>query len=89
MNGLVATAAGVGSNYLVKRTGSYLAPFMASLVLLIIAFFLIENVWEENKGTNTGASGTDKAAGGQLSRLRHAWGVVRGGELSIVTFTGN
>jgi hypothetical protein len=81
MNGFVAAAAGVSSNYLVKRTSNYLAPFMASLVLLLIAFVVIESLWEENKAIRTGASPVSSAANGQSVRLKHAWGVVQRGSL--------
>jgi len=75
MNGFVAAAAGVGSNYLVKRTNNYLSPFMASLVLLVIALFVIERIWEENKASS---STSDKSTDGeQVSRLKRAWGIVR------------
>jgi len=74
MNGLVAAAAGVGSNYLVKRTDNFLSPFMASLVLLIIGYFVIESLWEENKAVKISANSINDA---QLVRLKHAWRVVR------------
>jgi len=75
MNGFIAAAAGVSSNYLVKHTGNYLSPFMASLLLLVVAFFVIENIWEENKATNGSAS--DKSIESHSGRLNRAWGVVK------------
>lgn len=79
MNGFVATAAGVASNYLVKHTQNYLSPFMASLVLLIIAYFTIENLWEENQATNPNGALERDTSDGQISRIMRAWAIVRKG----------
>lgn len=79
MNGFVAATAGVTSNYLVKKTANYLAPFMASLVLLVLGFFVIEGLWEENKGSTAEKTLPNSSVDGQVSRLRHAWALVRKG----------
>jgi len=73
MNGLSAAAAGMASNYMVKKTSNYLAPFMASAVVLGLAWICIESRWEENYGVAGGPKNIDP----QLTRLWRAWGIVR------------
>ncbi|KZP16952.1 DUF791-domain-containing protein [Athelia psychrophila] len=76
MNGFVATAAGIASNKLVEKTGSFASPFMASGVLLALAYVVIRGKWGENYGGGGGAS----AGSGdpfQLKRLGKAWRIVQ------------
>lgn len=78
MNGFVATAAGIASNKLVEKTGSFASPFMASGVLLALAYVVIRGKWGENYGGGGGAS----AGSGdpfQLKRLGKAWRIVQAG----------
>ncbi|KAJ7193544.1 hypothetical protein GGX14DRAFT_477960 [Mycena pura] len=68
VNGLVATGAGVFSNQLVGVTGSFASPFVASGVLLVIAWATIRGSWIENFGGST----QDKGDPFQLHRLKVA-----------------
>ncbi|EIW78301.1 DUF791-domain-containing protein [Coniophora puteana RWD-64-598 SS2] len=75
VNGFVATGAGVVSNKLVGMTGRYTAPFVASGVMLVLAYGAIRRSWAENFGAGQGgAQGSDPF---QLKRLGQAWGIVR------------
>ncbi len=49
LNGLVAIAAGLIANFVSDHFG-FVAPFMAALVALIAAFFIISASWKENYG---------------------------------------
>ncbi|KAI5852858.1 hypothetical protein DFP73DRAFT_506433 [Morchella snyderi] len=64
-NSVVAIAAGVSSEWLVGVTGTRESPFMASCVLLGIAFVVMLVTWNENYGSR---SSTAAAAGGVVSR---------------------
>ena len=87
VNGLVATAAGVVSNWLVKKSGgNYVSPFGASAVLLGLGWVVIRAWWAENYG----AGGGGTASGGvvesdlfQVKRLGKAWNIVRQGKALI------
>ena len=87
VNGFVATAAGVISDQLVQigtksaeaahdGHGAYRAPFMASGVLLAIAWVVIRATWGENYGGAVSA-----APSGEMKKLAQAWKLVRQGEL--------
>ncbi|KAJ7701188.1 DUF791-domain-containing protein [Mycena rosella] len=76
LNGLVATGAGVFSNQLVAITGSFATPFVASGILLVLAWAVIRGTWVENYGSGGGA----EAATGdpfQLQRLKTAARIVQ------------
>ncbi|KAI4517989.1 hypothetical protein EV121DRAFT_260659 [Schizophyllum commune] len=83
VNGFVATAAGVISDQLVQigtksaeaahdGHGAYRAPFMASGVLLAIAWVVIRATWGENYGGAVSA-----APSGEMKKLAQAWKLVR------------
>lgn len=74
INGLVATGAGVISNKLVESTNNFIAPFIASATLLVLAWFVIGSTWSENYGTGGGIADHDIL---QISRLGKAWNIVR------------
>jgi hypothetical protein len=76
VNGFVATGAGVVSNQLVSWTGNFVSPFVASGVLLMLAFVVIRASWAENYGGNSVGGDKDPF---QLKRLRKAWTIVRSG----------
>ena len=76
INGLVATAAGVVSNKLVAATNNFIAPFVASAVLLMLAWTVIRGTWAENYGSGGGVVDHDVF---QVKRLGRAWDIVRRG----------
>ncbi|TRM63397.1 hypothetical protein BD626DRAFT_431137 [Schizophyllum amplum] len=82
LNGFVATAAGVVSDQLVQigtksseaaheGHGAYRAPFVASGMLLVIAWMVIGATWGENFGGSASA-----AASGETKKLIQAWKIV-------------
>ncbi|KAJ6586323.1 hypothetical protein DFH09DRAFT_255134 [Mycena vulgaris] len=75
VNGLVATGAGVFSNQLVGFTGSFAAPFIASGILLLIAWAVIRGTWIENYGSGGGSE--DKGDPFQIQRLKIALRIVQ------------
>ncbi|KAJ7485793.1 hypothetical protein FB451DRAFT_1350207 [Mycena latifolia] len=75
LNGLVATGAGVFSNQLVAFTGSFATPFVASGVLLIIAWAVIRGTWIENYGSGGGSE--EKGDPFQIQRLKVAMRIVQ------------
>ena len=79
LNGFVATGAGVVSNKLVGWSDSYASPFVASGLLLVLAYAAIQGSWSENYGSPEGAH---ENAGSifQARRLAQAWDIVRHGE---------
>ncbi|CAL3962569.1 hypothetical protein PZA11_000309 [Diplocarpon coronariae] len=56
LNSIVAILSGVFSEWLVNFTNTKRAPFMASAVLLMTAFWIILVYWTENYGDSYGAS---------------------------------
>ncbi|KAG2156927.1 uncharacterized protein EDB93DRAFT_1221426 [Suillus bovinus] len=74
VNGFVATGAGVASNQLVILTNSFTSPFLASGVLLLLAYLVIRASWGENFGGGGITPGKDLF---QLKRLGQAWRIVR------------
>ncbi|KAF7986358.1 hypothetical protein HWV62_35366 [Athelia sp. TMB] len=76
LNGFVATAAGIASNKLVEVTSSFASPFVASGILLVLAYVVIKGKWQENYG---GGGGANVADGDplQLKRLGQAWRIVQ------------
>jgi hypothetical protein len=82
VNGLVATGAGVLSNELVAATNNFLAPFVASAILLILAWFVIRGTWSENYGSGGGVVDHDVF---QIKRLGRAWNIVRRGMFHTVS----
>ncbi|KAG1861263.1 hypothetical protein F4604DRAFT_1882473 [Suillus subluteus] len=74
VNGFVATGAGVASNQLVTLTNSFTSPFVASGVLLLLAYLVIRASWGENFGGGGTTPGKDLF---QLKRLGQAWRIVR------------
>jgi len=83
INGLVATGAGVVSNKLVATTHNFLAPFVASAILLVLAWFVIQGTWTENYGSGGGVVDQDLF---QIKRLGRAWNIVRRGNVSSILF---
>jgi hypothetical protein len=83
INGIVATTAGVVSNQLVGITRTFVSPFVASGVFLLLAWYVIRRQWSENYGSQS-ASDRDVF---QIRRLGQAWNiVVKGAVLSSFTF---
>ncbi|KAF9051877.1 hypothetical protein BJ165DRAFT_1340856 [Panaeolus papilionaceus] len=81
VNGIVATAAGVFSNQLVGTTHNFASPFVASGMLLLLAFVVIKGTWSENYGSGGGTTDTDVF---QVKRLGQAWRIVRQDPLLLV-----
>lgn len=77
VNGFVATGAGVVSNKLVAVTDNFKSPFIASAVLLVLAWFVIRGTWLENYGGGGGVLDHDLF---QINRLGRAWNIVRRGK---------
>lgn len=77
VNGFVAAAAGVASNQLVASTGSFASPFVASGVLLLLAWVVIRGSWTENYGSGGGVAANPDIL--QLRRLGQALKIVRNG----------
>ncbi|KAL1739585.1 hypothetical protein HDZ31DRAFT_49137, partial [Schizophyllum fasciatum] len=84
VNGFVATAAGVLSDQLVRigtksaeaahdGHGAYRAPFVASGVLLAVAWVVIRATW----GENYGGAQTAAAPSGETRKLVQAWKIVK------------
>jgi MFS family permease len=80
VNGFVATGAGVASNQLVVLTNSFASPFIASGVLLLLAYLVIRASWGENFGGSGATAGKDLF---QLRRLGQAWRIVRDGKFDL------
>ena len=77
INGIVAAIAGVVSNKLVSTTLTFKSPFIASGVLLVFAWVVINRTWHENRG---GTSSSDDSGIFQLQRLGQAWHIVQSGK---------
>ena len=82
INGLVATGAGVVSNKLVAITDNFKTPFIASAILLVLAWFVIRGTWSENYGGGGGVVDPDVF---QINRLGRAWNIVHRGTYRIVS----
>jgi MFS family permease len=82
INGIVAAIAGVVSNKLVSTSLTFKSPFVASGVLLVLAWVVIDRTWHENRG---GASSSDDGGIFQLRRLGQAWNIVKTGEPNLLT----
>ncbi|KAG8779899.1 hypothetical protein FRC15_009859 [Serendipita sp. 397] len=76
VNGIVAAVAGIVANWIVEQTSGFRGPFMLSGALLVLTFFIIGTQWDENYGTGA-SSGTVAVAGGELTKLKQAIGLVR------------
>ncbi|KAI0786498.1 hypothetical protein C8Q75DRAFT_772009 [Abortiporus biennis] len=78
VNGFVATGAGVISNQLVEYTNSFASPFMASGLLLLLAWVVIRSAWSENYGTVTPSEKTSSSSANffQVKRLAQAFRIV-------------
>ena len=77
LNGLVATVAGIFSNHLIEYTGhSYRSPFIASALVLALAFFAISGLWSENYGAKANQLAPDSL---QLDRMVQAARIVAQG----------
>lgn len=86
VNGIVAAIAGVVSNKLVSTTFTFKSPFIASGVMLVLAWVVINGTWHENRG---GASSSDGGGIFQLRRLGQAWHIVRTGEPNLSGMPSN
>ena len=86
INGIVAALAGVASNKLVSNTLTFKSPFVASGILLALAWVVINRTWHENRG---GASTADNGGVFQLRRLGQAWHIVRSGEPNLSGMPNN
>jgi len=80
INGIVATVAGVTSNHLVGITHNFLSPFVASGLLLMVAWYTIRSLWSENYGSKN----TVDQDVFQFGRLGKAWHIVRRDPLLLV-----
>ena len=82
VNGFVATGAGVFSNQLVAFSDSFASPFVASGVLLVVAYVVIQTSWGENYGSPDASPDGD---GGffQIRRLAEACRILSHGMRSI------
>lgn len=80
VNGIVAAIAGVVSNQLVSTTFTFKSPFIASGVLLVFAWAVINKTWHENRG---GVSSSDDSGIFQSRRLGQAWHIVKSGESNL------
>lgn len=76
VNGIVAAIAGVASNQLVASTSSFSSPFVASGILLLLAWVVVKGTWTENYGSGGGTSVVTSDPL-QLRRLGQAWKIVR------------
>ena len=76
LNGFVAAGAGVFSNSLVAHTGTFTSPFIASGLLLVLAFFTISGLWTENYGGADSSAATDGSGLLQSKRLSQAFRIV-------------
>ncbi|KAI0078568.1 DUF791-domain-containing protein [Panus rudis PR-1116 ss-1] len=76
VNGFVASGAGVFSNQLVALSGSFASPFVASGVLLLLAYVVIRGLWRENYGGVDSNKATISNDTFQLARLAQAWKIV-------------
>ncbi|KAI0779125.1 hypothetical protein BC629DRAFT_1582729 [Irpex lacteus] len=76
LNGFVAAGAGVFSNSLVAHTNNFTSPFIASGLLLVLAFFVISGLWSENYGGADTSSSTDASGLLQSKRLSQALRIV-------------
>ena len=78
LNGFVAAGAGVFSNQLVSSSNSFASPFVASGVLLLLGYAVIQASWNENYGSlDTSPQG--EASIFQLKRLSQAWQILSNG----------
>jgi MFS transporter, MFS domain-containing protein family, molybdate-anion transporter len=84
VNGFVASAAGVASNKLVSMSGVFTAPFVASGLLLVLAWTVIRGTWGENYG---GSTGSENVGVFQAQRLRQTWAIIRNGQQIILCHT--
>ena len=84
VNGIVAAGAGVVANWIVGQTDGFRAPFMLSGVLLLIAWVVIGNIWDENYG----AQQNNSSGGGELSKIAAGLGMVRRGMFLFPLFEG-
>ena len=75
VNGIVAAGAGVVANWIVGQTDGFRAPFILSGILLLIAWVIIGNIWDENYG----AQQNNSSGGGELSKIAAGLGMVRRG----------
>ncbi|KAI0084058.1 hypothetical protein BDY19DRAFT_1096838 [Irpex rosettiformis] len=76
LNGFVAAGAGVFSNSLVAHTNTFTAPFIASGLLLVLAFFAISGLWTENYGGTDSSASADGSGLWQSKRLTQAFFIV-------------
>jgi len=87
-NGFVAAGAGVASNQLVAYTGSFASTFMASGLLLVVAWFVIRTTWTENYGTLDSTRSGPNVDILQGKRLLQAWKkVITEPSLLVLGFT--
>lgn len=84
VNGIVAAGAGVVANWIVGHTENFRAPFILSGILLIIAWVIIGNMWDENYGAQKSTS----SGGGELSKIAAGLGMVRRGVFLFPVFKG-
>lgn len=82
VNGIVAAGAGVAANWIVGQTDGFRAPFILSGILLIIAWVIIGNIWDENYGAQKSTS----SGGGELSKIMAGLGMVRRGMFLLSAF---
>lgn len=68
------------SNQLVGFTGSFASPFMASGMLLMLAWVVIRGLWKENYGGTDSSKATVSQDTFQLKRLSQAWKIVVSGK---------
>lgn len=78
LNGFVATGAGVFSNQLVASSNMFASPFVASGILLLLSYGVIQASWDENYGS-LDTSPASSANVFQLKRLGQALRILSNG----------
>lgn len=71
VNGLVASASGLISDGVVRVSGTYKSPFVASGALLVFAGLAIRQTWSENYGQQD-----ESGSGSAQESIARAWRVI-------------
>ncbi|PFH47006.1 hypothetical protein AMATHDRAFT_68561 [Amanita thiersii Skay4041] len=76
VNGLVATAAGVVSNELVKLTNTFRSPFGLAAIVLAMSWIVIKVLWSENYGNQDDIHHSHGQSTFSLQRMKEAWSML-------------